>query len=49
MALLAFSRVSVTPMVGAVWVRGVFGLLWALVMIFVMWPRQCWVVVPGGG
>ena len=73
MALLVSSRVSVTPMVGAVWVpdvsgvgvggnvngrccfwawvrvRGVFDLLWALVMIFVIWPRRCWLAVPGRG
>ena len=29
-------------------VRGVFGLLLALVMIFVIWRRRCWVAIPGG-
>ena len=72
-ALLVSSCVSVTPLVGAVWVsdvsgvgvvgdvdgrrcfwawfrvRGVFGLLWALVMISFVWPCLCWVAVPGGG
>ena len=72
-ALFMSSRLSVRPIVGAVWVsdisgvgvvddvdgrrcfwpwvrvRGVFGLLWVLVMIFVVWPCWCWAALPGGG